>query len=255
MSKKNNDMSINGSGSSGGGKFDKVEINGNGKLHGDVECEEFKCSGNGKINGNLMAEKVRIDGNCKFNGKLSGEEIVVNGTAKANGHTKVENLDVNGRFVVCDDMQAKNVNVEGECRTFGSVEASNVKVNGFLSVGKGCECETFEGNGKFKISGLLSAEKIDIKLFWDSRVKEIGGHTVVIERLDKFVAKVISKFIKVRFHVETIEADDINISYTKAKVVRGKNVILGDGCEVDLVEYTETFLPGANAKFGRAERV
>lgn len=27
------------------------------------------------------------------------------------------------------------------------------------------------------------------------------------------------------------------MEYTKAKVVRGKNVVIGDGCEINLLEY------------------
>ena len=37
MSKGN--LNINGSGSSGGGEFDKVSINGSGKILGDLKCE------------------------------------------------------------------------------------------------------------------------------------------------------------------------------------------------------------------------
>ncbi|MBR0084959.1 MAG: hypothetical protein IJL97_00250, partial [Lachnospiraceae bacterium] len=37
-----------------------------------------------------------------------------------------------------------------------------------------------------------------------------------------------------------IEGDDIDIEYVHAKTVRGKCVIIGDGCEIDRLEYTDS---------------
>jgi hypothetical protein len=37
--------------------------------------------------------------------------------------------------------------------------------------------------------------------------------------------------------VDTIEGDDIYLEHTTAKVMRGDTVDIGDGCEIDLVEY------------------
>lgn len=36
---------------------------------------------------------------------------------------------------------------------------------------------------------------------------------------------------------ETIEGDDIHLELTRARVVRGNNVSIGSGCDIDLVEY------------------
>jgi len=40
---------------------------------------------------------------------------------------------------------------------------------------------------------------------------------------------------------ESVEGGDIYLEYTKAKVVRGNNVNIGPGCEIDLVEYRNDF--------------
>jgi len=40
--------------------------------------------------------------------------------------------------------------------------------------------------------------------------------------------------------VNSIEGDDLRLSNTRAKVVRGKNVIIDSGCEIDLIEYTDS---------------
>jgi len=37
-----------------------------------------------------------------------------------------------------------------------------------------------------------------------------------------------------------IEADEISLEATVAKMVRGKRVTIGPGCRIDQVEYTES---------------
>ncbi|GBC75956.1 hypothetical protein HRbin07_00148 [bacterium HR07] len=49
---------------------------------------------------------------------------------------------------------------------------------------------------------------------------------------------------------DTIEGDEIFLENTKARVVRGKKVQIGEGCEIESVEYSESFevAPGARVK-------
>ncbi len=56
---------INGSGSSKGGTFQSVEINGSGTVAGDVECDTFSFNGNGKADGSVKAKAVTISGSGK----------------------------------------------------------------------------------------------------------------------------------------------------------------------------------------------
>ena len=47
---------------------------------------------------------------------------------------------------------------------------------------------------------------------------------------------------------ESIEGDDIYLEETKAKAVRGNNIVIGEGCEIGLVEYKSKFEQTGNAK-------
>ncbi|WP_216828547.1 hypothetical protein [Alkalihalobacterium elongatum] len=69
-----------------------------------------------------------------------------------------------------------------------------------------------------------------------SRINEFGGETI----------KVGSKSINVykgphRLEANIIEGDNIFLEHTTAKVVRGKNVVIGAHCQIDLVEYSTSF--------------
>jgi cytoskeletal protein CcmA (bactofilin family) len=46
------DLTINGSGNSAGGNFKTVNIKGNGKIDGNIECYNMKIEGRCKVYGN-----------------------------------------------------------------------------------------------------------------------------------------------------------------------------------------------------------
>jgi hypothetical protein len=49
---------------------------------------------------------------------------------------------------------------------------------------------------------------------------------------------------------DTIEGDEIFLENTKARVVRGKKIQIGEGCKIESVEYSESLevAPGAHVK-------
>jgi hypothetical protein len=50
--------------------------------------------------------------------------------------------------------------------------------------------------------------------------------------------------------VETIEADEIDLVATTAKMVRGREVKIGAGCDLARVEYSESLTVDPKAKVG-----
>lgn len=250
-----NNLKIKGTETVSGGQFDNVKISGNGKINGDVKCDEFECAGKINVVGDLEAREIEIDGNCVVLGKVTSGELELKGVAKFDGDSKIKEIDVDGRIVFCDELESEDVTVDGECKVFGNVQSDKININGFLSVGRNCETKQFASNGKVDIVGLLTAETADVKLFWDSKVKEINAHKVVVEKVDKLWVKLVSLIIRPNLHVETIEGDDVNISFTKANVVRGKDVTIGEGCEIETVEYSENYRCCSKSKVGKVVKI
>ncbi|MCL0069946.1 hypothetical protein M1O56_05235 [Dehalococcoidia bacterium] len=52
---------------------------------------------------------------------------------------------------------------------------------------------------------------------------------------------------------ELIEGDEILLEWTRAKTVRGKQIVIGEGCEIERVEYSESLEVDESARVG--ERV
>jgi hypothetical protein len=64
-----------------------------------------------------------------------------------------------------------------------------------------------------------------------------------------------SDFYDGRLDTETIEGDDIYLEYTRVKVVRGSNVKIGKGCEIELVEYENNFQQDREAKVNDSKKI
>ncbi|MEB6550542.1 polymer-forming cytoskeletal protein [Heyndrickxia sporothermodurans] len=219
---RKNDLVINGFGRSNGGQFEDVVLNGKGTIDGDIECKMYDCNGMGTLNGNVTAEKVRINGKGKINGNIVAKDISVDGHASLGGNTLHESL-----------------RISGHCSIGGTVKGDKVKINGKAHIGGDCETEEFITEGIFTIGGLLNAEEIDIALYGECKVKEIGGQSIRIRQKPYGFIKFLRSLFPARLITDIIEGDDIYLEGVREKIVRGNNVTIGSNCEIDLVEYYE----------------
>jgi cytoskeletal protein CcmA (bactofilin family) len=219
------DIKISGSGIAGGGKYNEVNISGSGEINGDLECIDFKTSGSSKVTGNLKAEIVKISGSGKIGGNVDATEMKVSGSTEVIGQVKCQNMKVSGAIHIGESLYGEEINISGS-----------------LHVGKDCEVEAFKASGSFKIKGLLNAGEVTINLGGKSSVKEIGGEHIVVKAsiIDNFFfKKVIDKIFnsKGELTTELIEGDEIYLENTNAKIVRGNNITIGEGCNIGLIEY------------------
>jgi cytoskeletal protein CcmA (bactofilin family) len=109
--------------------------------------------------------------------------------------------------------------------------------------------------GGFTMGGLLYADSININLHYRCKVREIGGEKIEVKvgREFQLLRIIKSLFIPKGFHepqleTDIIEGDEINLGQTKAEVVRGNNITIGKNCDIDLVEYRNSFEQTDNAQ-------
>lgn len=266
------DLLINGNGSSGGGEFETVKINGHGKILGDLKCDFFNINGHGSTVGNVDAQKVQIDGSGKIRGnvtakiaKIEGHSSIhgnvdaarldVDGHATITGKVTATELDIDGWVTIEDDAKAEETRIDGRCKVKGNFTGKEIRMDGILTVKGNCEVESFKADGKFDIDGLLSADQIEINIFWSSKSKEIGGQSIVVKRKIELLNKLVSAFKTVQLTADLIEGDTIELNATKAKIVRGEDIVIGDGCEIDLVEYSGTYIENGNSVVRKAVKI
>lgn len=218
--KRRGDLVINGFGTSNGGPFHHVNLNGFGTVNNDIECAEFECNGVGTVNGNVTAESGRINGKGKINGNFESKRLTIDGTAKVGKDLVVEKLKISGKASVG-----------------GKVKSDELNIRGRITVEEDCEAEIFKTEGQFTIGGLLNADQIDIKLFGECKSKEIGGQTIVVKYKSSMFS-LLNPLFPTQLITELIEGDKIELENTKAAIVRGNHITIGPNCEIGLVEYT-----------------
>jgi cytoskeletal protein CcmA (bactofilin family) len=221
--KKRGNLLINGFGSLNGGSFNTITINGKGTVNGDVDCMEFDCNGSGTINGNVVVNTAKVNGHGKIKGNFESQSLSIDGTAGITG-----------------DLIAGKLKVSGKANVGGKIKSDEIKIKGRLTVGEDCEAETFKAESQFTIGGLLNADLIDITIFADCKAKEIGGQTILIKQKNSLLG-FFKPFVRTQLETECIEGDKIEIESTKARVVRGNQVVIGANCEIEVVEYSGEF--------------
>lgn len=221
---KQGDLIINGVGSSNGGVFDQVLISGKGTVNTAIQCTYFKCSGTGMVYSDINSEKAKISGSAKISGNVSSRDFVIEGRAAIHGNTNVHKLDVKGRGSFD-----------------GHVKGEEIKAKGSIVIDGNCEAEIFKAEGHFVVGGLLSAEKIEIVTASSCKATEIGGGTIRVKQKSNFLRDLLKPVFPIRLETELIEGDRIELENTKAKMVRGNHIIIGENCEIDCVEYKESF--------------
>lgn len=232
---KRGDLVINGFGSSNGGQFHHVTINGKGTINNNIVCEEFECNGSGTVQGDVRANIAHVNGMAKIQGNVEGKHLGVDGTAKIEHNVRVKKLKVSGKASIG-----------------GALKSEEIIIKGRLNVEEDCEAETFKAESVFKIGGLLNAEQIDINLFGDCQAKEIGGETIVV----KYKSSLFGLFKSLtQLEAETIEGDKIEIEHTNAKVVRGNHIKIGPNCNIGLIEYTDELVIDKKAIVSETKKV
>lgn len=207
------DLKIYGQGSTSGGKFKNVIIKGSGIIKGDMECVNLKVYGDGQIDGNLeVKDTINIKGQTEFNGEI----------------------------------KTKNFKIQGEVQVKGEIFADDTSITGNITTHKDFNAEIFELEGGFTINGLLNADKIKVNIYWPCKVNEIGCSEITVKKDVKISLLGLKDMIKPICNnniltADIIEGDLIHLENTNAKIVRGNNVTIGDGCKIELIEYKESF--------------
>jgi cytoskeletal protein CcmA (bactofilin family) len=238
------DIKINGSGSAGGGTYNSVIIKGSGRIGGDLKCNIFNIGGTGTVEGNLETADGKINGTGTIEGDLNAEKFKINGSGKISGSVSGTDFAVSGSGTV-----GKNVEVQ------------NIKIEGSTKIGQDCNAEVFTSDGAFEIGGLLNADEVNIRLYgFKSKAREIGGGKITVSLGPShglnFIKTIVSiGILNPLLEVESIEGDEITLENTTAKIVRGNNVVIGDGCDIGAVEYKGNYVRNGDARVGTETKV
>lgn len=202
------DLIIEGLGSSNGGIFNTVKINGHGTISSDLDCQSFICNGIAKVNGILETNGATIQGILTISGNTKANHVKISGKTDINGSLFLDELYLDG------DLAAKE----------------NLKAS------------TFTGRGRISLKH-LDAKTIDFHLFGPCKTHIITGDNIYIKKGHKNINIFSHEFnpLRSKLTTDSIEGNTIYIEHTNANIVKGKDIIIGPGCNIGHLEYENTF--------------
>lgn len=253
------DLQISGSGVAAGGIYKDISLRGSAKISGDTECEILSIGGTAKVDGILNARHTKVSGSATFLEDVNCDDFTVSGSSKVLGYYKSNNtkvsgslsldrsavfgkLEVNGNVLIKEDAKIEVCEISGRLQVEESLQAEMIKLRGVLKVHRECNCDSFFGHGVVNIDGQLNVNDMHIEVEGLSKVKSIKAKKIIIEENSTFgvVKKFVNKLMGYKNYLEVneIEAENIYLENTSSKIVRGKNVTIGKGCEIGRIEYT-----------------
>ena len=247
------DMKASGSVKLSGGHYREVGISGSAHISGDIVCESFRASGSAHVNGGVECGDFRISGSGRIEGDVKAGDCVISGSGAVTGALSAQSLQVSGSVRVDGGITTKEqAHISGSANVNGALRARTLKTSGSLRVGNGIECETLTSSGVLNVDGLINAGTADISLAGQSRLDEIGGEHITVRRRPGLNLNVLGFSLSLglmlgQLTATTIEANVIELEATRANVVRGTDVTIGAGCEIDRVEYSGTLSINDNA--------
>jgi cytoskeletal protein CcmA (bactofilin family) len=277
---KRTNVHLAGAGRVSGGVYDTVTVAGSGRIEGDVDANLIKTAGSCRIDGDVKTKELKTAGSCRVAGDIKATLMKTAGSCVIEGDVQADELKIAGTQTVEGALRAKEITSAGSLRVSEDVEAEKFLSRGGFEIGGLLSAEEVKielGGGKVsEIGGTRIEVRRRGRSFWDWRREprvhihmrrgpEDLGETLEsifedLERIGEEVGRAVGESFSYSYgwagrgsgylEADTIEGDEIFLENTKARVVRGKKVQIGEGCEIETVEYSESveIAPGAGVK-------
>lgn len=240
-------MSIAGSGKIPSGEYEKISISGSGHLYENVRCTSFSSSGSSHGDSIECSESFKVAGSSSFSENIKAKNIVISGSLSCGG----------------DFIAEEKISCAGSVKCKGNTKCESLCVAGALKVEGDIEAEDVRTDGTINCGGLLNAESIEIKFNRGMNIGSIGGSRIVIHvkeknniiiRLPLFSSLASNTMSEVTVS-SSIEGDEIALERVSCPRVTGRVVAIGEGCKIDLVQYSEQIEISPDAEVGATEKI
>lgn len=202
-----------------------------------INRSNLKVLGTSSSLGGYFLE-VKVTGECKFAGDVDCQSLSLTGETKVSGGLRMEKLKMTGQLSVQDRIEGGSLRGQGEVQTSG-LSVEQLKFSGSMEVRGDCEAEDLQMGGALKVKGLLSAENLQLTLYGPGSAAEVGGGTITIKRSKTKTLFQMGHGRDMIFTTGLIEGDFVELQNTHAATVRGEKVIIGPGCVIQNVEYSD----------------
>jgi cytoskeletal protein CcmA (bactofilin family) len=222
------------------GERKTVKLSGKGEIRPGV-YDEVAVSGSGRVGGNLEAAVINIAGSCMIEGGVKAGTFAASGTFEVGRNLEAQTLRGTGTGEAGGDIRAETLTFSGRLLAGGTVKAREAAISGFAECGGNLAAESLQLTGAFGVGGSVRGQRIRIALAGRSRAAEILAPEITVRRASWRWRMLDFPWRRaVLLAAETIAGDVLRLEATRAHTVRGRQVTIGPGCRVEVVEYSES---------------
>jgi len=180
-----------------------------------------------------------VSGSASIDGDITAKEMMISGSCSANGTVKTQKLEVSGSFDA-EELKGGSAKISGSCSIKGRVTLEDfLKASGSIAVKGDLHAErSIFLAGKFDVKGMLKTGDLEVKLYKsDCHVDGgIEARNVEVTRGKSELGLFILKLKRRRsgyLYTPFIRASDrVYVENVICNEVSGRDVEIGDGCEV-----------------------
>jgi cytoskeletal protein CcmA (bactofilin family) len=223
------------------GGMKTLKLSGKGKIAGGV-YDEVAVSGSGRVSGDLEAATIVIAGSCMMEGAVKAGAFAASGAFVVGRDLEAKTLRGSGTGEVGGDVRAETLKLSGRLNAGGTVKAREATISGFAECGGNLEADQLRLSGAFDVGGSVIGRRIEIALAGRSQASEIIAPEIAVRRASWRwrLLDLGRRRSSALLTAETIEGDRIHLEATRAGTVRGRQVTIGPGCRIEVVEYSES---------------
>ncbi|MGL4450354.1 MAG: polymer-forming cytoskeletal protein [Sarcina sp.] len=223
-----------------------TEVSGSLEVKGfeTVDGGNFKdvtMAGMGKIKGNITARIIEVSGSGEITGEVKAQNLMVAGTFVVDKEVELENtLNIKGAGNFSKNVTCENILVAGSFTSKGDVKFRQGSISGSCSSKGMFTGDKFEALGSIDMSGDLRVNNVSINFSEKSSCNDILADEIHIHTIEGKKG-LFSKLKKTVFKCNEIRAKKVLVENTECKLIVADEIIIGENCKVEKVEYTEKF--------------
>lgn len=190
-----------------------------------------------KVRGSLLrrdditASSVNVFGHLNARGKVTAAELKVSGECSIAGH--------------CYTGRTENL---GSLRVH-SLKSDHIRSTGYLSATNEISTLTFLAKGAIRLNTLYAAKSVEIILGSPCTADQIRTEgSVTIKRFSGMLNALMGPLRKLS--CRHIQGDIVNLEHTTARLVSGRDIRIGPGCDIQEIRYSASLKVSGNAKVG-----
>lgn len=214
------DMNIAGRGTIFPGSYKNIKISGRATATGVVNCTGLEVSGKFESKTVNCSGLVKVSGSSYFENDMKAGGVDISGSLKCDKSVTITGESKIMGSLSCANLKAENMVVRGSVKCESDIEAENVSVIGMIY------CD-----------GKLKAKELEIKIEGGAKLNIGSIECPKISIAPEYLPKnLVNRHDAGVITVGEIIGEDIYLENVIADVVKGKNVTIGEGCEIGKVE-------------------